>query len=146
MAQSGFELSDDIQPVEPDGEAEESTRPDIEPIQLVGYRRVTLDGPLLLLELAHVSAQHLITGAVWRPDDLLTGDGAGAVETAARFYQTWRYDPSTNPQAFAGAIVQEVRQWLAALDGAERTTIVPPSGPVFRPRSIADSASERSAD
>jgi hypothetical protein len=76
---------------------------------------------VLLLELCHILAEHLITVAVWRPDDLLGCDRRASIEAVARFYRSRQYDHTMTPEKLAGDVVDDVRRCLAMLDGAGAT-------------------------
>jgi hypothetical protein len=140
-ARSGFSLSDSDSPAQPgSGDGIQSDR---DAIQFLGFRRTCPGEPLLLLELCHVLTEQLVTGAVWRPDDLVRTDPRVTIEAVARFYDVWHYGDSTAPQALARDVVEEIRGWLAVLDRAGATAARSPSGDLRHPRSASGTAEGR---
>jgi hypothetical protein len=143
-ARSGFSLSDSDRPVQPG--SLDGTLSDGETIQFLGFRRTCPGEPLLLLELSHVLAEQLVTGAVWRPDDLVVAGPRARIDAVARFYQVWHYGDSTAPQALARAVVKEIKGWLTALDRVGAAAALSPAGDRRRPRSASGMAEGRGTD
>lgn len=97
-------------------------------MRLLGYRRSAPGAPMWLLDFCHIPAQHLITGALWRPDDVTHADRRASVEAMARCYRAWHYDDTATADTVASAIVAQARTWLACLERAGHAPGDPPAG------------------